>query len=230
MSRDLFSQEILRLERPLLLKDGSRLQEPVMMRRSRLYPGHISLISEGRSRRELPDTEAACASDEIDPDSCRFCRPDELCGEASQEQRVIRINSDEYILAHTPYYYLPGHSILFPRIGPHSLKGTRERDWRLLLEAGVKAAEWEPDFRLGFNAGTYLCSGGSQRHLHLQLVPLSSLSPSEASLRSSVPEGISYDRLYRAFESKGLVLERAPGGGAFLSFGGHGVRRASGRG
>lgn len=207
MESIIFSQEVLKPDRPLELRDGTRLEAEVLMRRSRLYPGHISLISEQRLQRTLPAASRFVKEEKIDPKACRFCHPDTLCAEGPNEQTSIHVEGREFILALNPYYYLPGHGILFPKIGPHLLEETGSEDWFHLLSAGVKAASQNPDFRLGFNAGTYLCCGGSQRHLHLQLVPMNTQSPAEQALSKSMQKGVTYKGIRKAFEEKGLILE-----------------------
>lgn len=217
--KTIFFEELLEPESPLLMREGSPLETPVFVRRSKLYPGHISLIARHRMMRELPKEGAGQAAEEaIDLDRCRFCHPETLCAEASEERTPIKAGGLEYILAQNPFYYLPGHAVLFPTgAAPHSLKEAKQKDWQGLLQAGVKAAERHPDFRLGFNAGSYLCCGGSQRHLHLQMVPMTFRAPSEETLKSSLPDGLSYAQLEQAFEEKSLIIETAKGGKAFLA-------------
>jgi len=217
MSKDLFTSMVLKPDRILRMRDGTACESPVEARKSRLYPGHFSLISGNRAKAELPLSASAVSEEEIDQELCRFCRPDSLCDEAPEERQSIWVKEKEFVLAKTPYYYLPGHGILFPKTAPHLLKDTTVKDWSLMIEAGRQAAGGCKELRFGFNAGAYLCSGGSQRHLHLQLVPYKGLLPAEEMLCASVPEGASYTRLYDSFLEKQLVLEQAPEKCAFLA-------------
>jgi diadenosine tetraphosphate (Ap4A) HIT family hydrolase len=213
----LFFEEISRPDMPLKMSKGPSIEEPVFVRSSKLNPGHVSLIARHRMMRGLPEKVGAVSEEDIDLDKCKFCHPSELCAEAEDERTRIYIDKNEFILASNPYYYLPGHAVLFPFQGPHKLSEAKEGDWRVLVEAGAKAASARPGFRFGFNAGTYLCCGGSQRHLHLQMVPLKNLAPNEEALLASLPDGISFERLEAAFQEKGLVVEEAEAGGAFLA-------------
>jgi hypothetical protein len=213
----LFFEEIERPDQPLKMSEGPSIEEPVRVRSSKLNPGHRSLIARHRMMRGLPEKVSTLSEEDIDISACKFCHPSELCSESEDERTRIHIGKSEFILASNPFYYLPGHAVLFPVMGPHKLSKAGEEDWKALIAAGAEAARNPSGYRFGFNAGTYLCCGGSQRHLHLQLVPLKAMAPNEEALAASLPGGMAFDRLEAAFRDKGLLVEEADGGGAFLA-------------
>ena len=211
-TESLFLEERRKPTRPLRLRDGGLLDHEVSIRTSRLNPGHRALVAADRGVRGLPDCAEEVEESRIDLTTCRFCHPDALCAEAPEERETLKQGDRAYILARTPYYYLPGHGILFPDHGPHRLADAGLSDWEGLIEAGIEAARRHPEYRCGFNAGTYLCSGGSQRHLHLQLFPFEGATPSETmlidSLKGVTPDCLSFEALESAFAERGLVVDR----------------------
>ncbi|MBU0754913.1 MAG: hypothetical protein KJ645_07215 [Planctomycetes bacterium] len=214
---EFFSEETLKPARAMKMRKGADVDAPVLFRWSKLNPGHVSLIAHHRMMRELPTKAAELEEETIDLDQCRFCRPDTLCTEAEEERTQFTVQGKEYILAGNPFYYLPGHAVLFPATGPHQLKEATETDWKGLIAAGVAAAEKNIELRFGFNAGTYLCCGGSQRHLHLQMVPMKTLAPNEEALQESLLVGASFEQLKTAFQEKGLIIEAPDEVEAFLA-------------
>lgn len=196
-----FSQEYLENPAPVQLRDGSEVREPVIARRSTLYPGHTSLIALYRSLRPI---SADRLRDDINTDTCKFCHPRELCAETEEEQTLMTVEGSEIYITRTPYYSVPGHAILFAADGPHTLEASTERDWRLLIKAGVETARKHPGMRLGFNAGPYLVCGSSQGHLHIQLLPIEDSTPAEEAL----PETASFEELLCAYQEKRLVVEK----------------------
>jgi hypothetical protein len=195
-----FSQEYLENPAPVRLRNGAEVKEPVVARRSRLYPGHLSLMAPCRS---LQPVSKDRLEDEINLDACKFCHPETLCAESEEERTRISLEGSEIYITRTPYYSVPGHVILFASDGPHALDASTERDWRVLIKAGVETARRKPGMRLGFNAGPYLVCGSSQCHLHIQLLPIKGQTPAEEAL----PDGASFEEILAAYREKKLVVE-----------------------
>lgn len=213
-----FSQSTIDLPKPLVLRDGNRLIDPILVRGSRFYPGHKSLIAKQRALRSLPIQTQQIEEEIIDMGTCKFCHPDRLCTEAEEERSTISIDNNKFIIARTPFYYLPGHAILFPAEGPHRLEEANFDDWFPLIRAGKASMKNRPGTRFGFNAGTYLCCGGSQRHLHIQLVPLNDLPvPNEESICASLSEGITFHEMRDLYQEKRLIVDRSQTDDAFLT-------------
>jgi len=210
-----FFEEILEAGSPVRLRGGTSALEPVTVRRSRLYPGHISLIARHRTLRDVPEEVKGVLKEDIDSSSCKFCRPGDLCAESDEEQTKLSVEDTQVYVTRTPYYSVPGHLILFDPKGPHRLEASTEKDWRVLLSAGVTTAGREQGLRLGLNAGAYIVCGSSQRHLHVQLLPFDRPTPAEQALEASLPDGASYDEILGAFDEKGLIVEKEEG--AFLA-------------